>query len=400
MNSMFSYLLEANAILLVGVAVYALLLRTTTFFNQKRYFLLGLMGISLLLPLIPTSIETVAPVLSAQLPEFTVSTAMTNGTLSPDLNLVLLIVYAVGAMFFASMLLIAAGFTINRISRGERSRIGSAVLIRDKDADQPSSFLNFIFWPSNYSLEQDREVLRHELAHVNQGHSYDIILGRVFLALNWFNPLAHWLMKELETQHELLADEAATGGEDISVEHYSRLLLSQALDPKRMHIAHTFFNRKTIKQRIMMLNKQKSKSTERWKTPTAILLALMLATGIACTKTDEAENVEKSDVLTVVDEMPEYPGGQEAFMDFMINEVKYPESAKKDNLEGTVYVEFVVDKEGKISDIAPKNESDERLEEAAIAAVKTMPDWTPGVHEGERVNVKMVLPIRFQLPKE
>lgn len=96
----------------------------------------------------------------------------------------------------------------------------------------------------------------------------------------------------------------------------------------------------------------------------------------------------------------EYPGGLEALMKYMTSSIKYPEAAQKEKAEGLVYVKFVVDKNGSITNVRTANEGalirpDLALE--AIRVVKGMPKWRPAQKDGKAVSCEMTLPVKFKL---
>ena len=99
----------------------------------------------------------------------------------------------------------------------------------------------------------------------------------------------------------------------------------------------------------------------------------------------------------VVEQMPEFPGGQEALMQFLRQEVKYPKEAFKDGVQGRVVVQFVVEKDGSISEVEVVKKVNEHLDAEAVRVVNAMPKWKPGKQKGENVRVKYTLPISFRL---
>lgn len=104
-----------------------------------------------------------------------------------------------------------------------------------------------------------------------------------------------------------------------------------------------------------------------------------------------------SDAFDVVEKMPEYPGGIEAFMKFLSENVRYPEAASKAGIQGRVLVNFIVEKDGSISNIHVIQNVNEYLDAEAVRVVGAMPKWTPGMHEGKAVRVKYTVPISFRL---
>ena len=107
---------------------------------------------------------------------------------------------------------------------------------------------------------------------------------------------------------------------------------------------------------------------------------------------DDAEGL-----FMVVEQMPSYPGGDEAYRVFLQNYIRYPESAKENGIEGTVNLSFEVNKRGKIRNVSVLRGVNADLDSEALRVVKLMPDWNPGKQRGKAVDVKMNLPIKFSL---
>ena len=95
--------------------------------------------------------------------------------------------------------------------------------------------------------------------------------------------------------------------------------------------------------------------------------------------------------------MPEFPGGETALMNFIVSNLKYPQSAAQKGIQGRVVLSFIVEKDGSISTIKVMRSPDERLSLEAIRVVRKMPKWTPAKQDGKPVRVKYVLPVTFRL---
>lgn len=104
--------------------------------------------------------------------------------------------------------------------------------------------------------------------------------------------------------------------------------------------------------------------------------------------------------FVIVEEMPQFPGGEKAMHEFIQKNLIYPESARKKKIEATVLINFVIDKEGKIRNPRVMNSPDESLREEAIRIIKLMPDWISGKQGGKAVPVFYTIPIKFKLPSE
>ena len=114
---------------------------------------------------------------------------------------------------------------------------------------------------------------------------------------------------------------------------------------------------------------------------------------------DEGEEViEQSDkVFEVVDEMPSFPGGQSALFDFMAKNIKYPEVAEDNGIQGRVILTFIVKKDGALSDVRVAKSVDPALDKEAVRLIKSMPKWSPWIEKGQFVNVKFTVPVTFRL---
>lgn len=130
-------------------------------------------------------------------------------------------------------------------------------------------------------------------------------------------------------------------------------------------------------------------------------LILMLLVAECCLMTANAQKtvVSQTDqkVFDTVEQMPEYPGGMQAMIEFLQTNMKYPEDAAKQKVEGRVMVEFVVETDGSVSDVHVAKQVFPSLDAEAIRVVQAMPKWTPGKKKGKVVRVKYNLPIVFRM---
>ena len=113
---------------------------------------------------------------------------------------------------------------------------------------------------------------------------------------------------------------------------------------------------------------------------------------------DLPQPTNDDDISDVVDQKPSFPGGQSAFIQWLSSNIKYPESLAKSRVEGRVVVQFVVEKDGSLSNISVINNSvDPLFDKEALRVVQMMPKWIPGKLNGSVVRVKYSLPITFKL---
>ena len=125
------------------------------------------------------------------------------------------------------------------------------------------------------------------------------------------------------------------------------------------------------------------------------LMAVFCLTTVNAQKTIVSQKDQK--VFDVVEQMPEYPGGMQALFTFMADNIKYPEDAVKQQVEGRVLVQFIVETDGSISNVEVIKRVFPSLDEEAIRVISAMPKWAPGKQNGKVVRVKFAIPVSFRL---
>ena len=110
---------------------------------------------------------------------------------------------------------------------------------------------------------------------------------------------------------------------------------------------------------------------------------------------DPVEEEVADEIFTIVEQYPEYPGGMGAFYTYVQQEIKYPPQARRMGIEGKVYVQFIVDKSGNITDVVAIKGIGAGCNREAVRVIKDSPKWNPGKQRGKTVRVRMVLPITF-----
>jgi len=115
--------------------------------------------------------------------------------------------------------------------------------------------------------------------------------------------------------------------------------------------------------------------------------------------TQPVEEAPEEETFVFVEQMPEFPGGQGALMQYLSSNIKYPEESRKMGVEGKIYVKFIVDKTGSIvnTQVLRGVPDGKLLEKEAVRVVQSMPKWTPGKQNGKEVAVYFTLPISFKL---
>lgn len=118
-------------------------------------------------------------------------------------------------------------------------------------------------------------------------------------------------------------------------------------------------------------------------------------------KAQNSAEENQDTVLTIVEQMPEYPGGMNALTLYLQKNIKYPKKDRNKGIEGTVYVEFVIDKDGSILltrvSKMDRNDATQAMKVEAVRVISEMPKWKPGMQRGKNVKVRYTIPIKFSL---
>ena len=129
----------------------------------------------------------------------------------------------------------------------------------------------------------------------------------------------------------------------------------------------------------------------------SLKVALMMLVLLFSFMTSTAQTKKSNMAYDVVEVMPQYPGGQIAMLKYIMENIKYPKQAMKEGIQGRVTVSFIVEKDGRVSNVRLLRSVQSALDKEAIRVVKSMPKWTPGKHNGKPVRVRFNLPVMFKL---
>ena len=129
----------------------------------------------------------------------------------------------------------------------------------------------------------------------------------------------------------------------------------------------------------------------------SLKVALMMLVLLFSFMTSTAQTKKNNMVFDVVEVMPQFPGGQIAMMKYIMENMKYPEQAMKEGIQGRVTVRFIVEKDGRVSNVRLLRSVQPLLDKEAVRVVESMPKWTPGKHNGKPVRVRFNLPVMFKL---
>ncbi len=425
------FILRAALYLLVLSAGYLLLFRKENRPAFNRLFILGSFAFSLLLAAIPGlslfgSATTAANSQVIMLPEFVFTAAEGSSRASETLvrQLISLGFLPLLVTILSGLLVLATLVNLLRITWLIRSK----PIIRKDDMhvvllnEQANtfSFFNYVFIPGKIiGHEHFAQVLAHEQAHWQRGHSWDILFMEMMRVLFWFHPSYYFLRKELTAQHEFEADGITC--RSVPKTDYQQTLLDYTLSGTLVPLTNPF-NISLIKKRIIMMNTRKNHSKSSiWIKMLALIPVLSLLFAIQSCQ-DQAEPtvepateaiaepaaeapsayVEKveGEVFNMVDDLPLFEGGEQGRIAFLQQNLRYPKSARDAGEQGTVFVSFVISSEGEIADVKVLRGVSKAIDEEAVRVVKMMPRWTPAKLDGEPVNIQFNMPIRFVLQKD
>ncbi|MCM1355210.1 MAG: M56 family metallopeptidase [Staphylococcus sp.] len=327
------------------------------------------------------------------------------------------------------------------ISRGEVIEHGRfRIIVIDDNGIAPFSWLRYVVMSRSDWEENGEMILTHELQHLRLRHWFDLFFAQIVGILQWYNPAA-WLMREeLKAVHEYQADRAVINS-GVGMRDYQMLLIKKAVGARFPSLANSL-NHSKLKKRITMMYNSKN-STSRRLRGLALVPALaigllvtniqavasvisdfasaaMVDTSVDYAETDDAapsvatlvddKSSEKisngqaassagkqEEVRNVVNKKPRFPGGEKKMMDYVMNHIQYPASAKKEGIQGMVIVQFVVKSDGNVGDVKIMRGIDKDLDAEAIRVIKTLPAFTPGEEDGKPVDVWYTFPVRFKL---
>jgi TonB family protein len=420
MNDFIRYLLLSAACITALYLAYQLFLRRDTFFMMNRVYLISAAVLSLIMPLFPFRFSfggTLDPVIVLLEPVLITPgsiSAATQGHL--EWFGILTVIYFTGTTIFGLRFLVQLVQLFLLVRRnGITHRDGLNLVLVDRGYS-PFSFFHFIFIKKD-QLGNDRlsAVIEHEKVHMRQLHSVDLVATELLTIIQWFNPFAWLLQRSVKAVHEYLADEGVLR-KGVSGSDYSRLIFDQTLGIQVNNLTNNF-NVSLIKKRIAMITKSRSAKMARLKAlfalPVLLPVIFLFSSGPdnpafpQDNQTAQKSEVKytpvpgsdkEGDVCTKVANMPEYPGGMDALVAFLVKNIQYPEKAKKDTVTGVVYVNFIVETDGAISHVKVTRGIGSGCDEEAVRVVSMMPKWKPGSEkDGKPVRVAFALPIKFSL---
>lgn len=496
MNSIITYFIEANLCLLIFGLIYYLILRNDNQFHFVRYYLIAASVFAVIIPLIEFSppFQGAFPISDFQalvLPEIVIGSEKASSTIISDstgistLNWILWCggLYLTGVIIFFTLFIYQIIQIIRFISlrRADIVNKNEYFFITTNGQFPTFSFLNILFFDNSESLSpQEREkIIDHEVVHIKQRHTLDILFLEIIKIIFWINPIVWWMKTNLQDVHEYLADQRILENTDRN--EYSSLLAKMALKKMTLSIGH-HFNKSITLKRIKMMKSPKTKF-QYWKaysiagiiTLTTIVFSCndevmndvneVMETASQTTLPAELEgkmqdlqekypaaqlvymetdakneeslgklkdidpetialvhvfkeretigmivnkngplkafidekNINADEVYQIVEQPAKPLNGYEQLYQDLSKEIKYSDEAKSKGIEGRVYVQFVVDTDGKLNNIEVVRGLGYGLDEVALTAIKEVKAFEPAMQRGKTVKQRIILPINFSL---
>ncbi len=419
---MMFYLLTVCAGISAWWLLYRIFLKSKAAAKTNRFFLLGGLILPFILPLIRLSTGTILAAKPILLPVITFSeTSLLPHTAASSTNWLLLI-YVVGTLLM--LFYNASGlFTFIKLKQQSSAEKHDKNIYRIAGGGMPFSFFGSIFLPEQLPTTEEALIVAHEKWHIKLHHSWDVAFGTLVQSALWFFPLVNVYVRDLRLEHEFEVDELML--QNTSFPLYAETLLHVSLMPIR-HAKFNSFSAPTLKNRIKMMTKTQKRNS--WKLLLFVPLIGSMTYLNACSQQVE-ETVEPPTEIDAeqpatlqmadVDAPPQFldcatTEGAEAQMQCfnagivkqIMENMKYPESARTAGIEGTIYIAFVIGTDGNITnkivkrsiDKTPENEAAVlEMEAAALQVFNNLPELTPAQKDGNAVAIEYVVPIKFAL---
>ncbi|WP_209319745.1 M56 family metallopeptidase [Ancylomarina longa] len=445
-------------------ALYWLFLKRDTFFRINRIFLLLTLVASIIIPSLEipfqTKIKTTpdeynmldAVVITSHqylntnmLQEVVVTATAKNNLIWYQY---LGLIYGLGVFVFAVRFLKNIIQLLVWGKSSKRIHEKGVKLVIMKDHYPPFSFLNAIFISrEDFNKPNFESILAHERVHVEQFHTFDLLLIEILSVLFWLNPIIWFYKLSIQEVHEYLADDQVVSDTE-NPNTYKMHIVNQIVGGELFRLANNF-GQSTVKKRISMLGKIKTPKIALVKLLLLIPIFIILFSAFSFTIREEKkissedkisqwipddlkhfysfstdiygidneeelhfdtkkvsagiksleykDKINQEEIFTISDEMSEYPGGVVALQNFIAKNIIYPKKAEDENIEGRVFVSFVVNKLGKVTNEHIVKGDHTCLNKEALRVISTVPNWKHGKRKGNPVNVAYTISVNFNL---
>lgn len=460
MSLLIVYLIKSAIYLGAFYLVYALLLSRDTSYLRNRIFIIVSLILALVLPLItfhtpkPLDIQKFGKILAEVF--ITADSKQIQPVTASNLSNTVKTVYTIYIIVTASFALkLLADLTNLMFLIFRHRKTGSRIIRFHGFGTSGFSAMGYIFINERLNPEDAGNIVRHEQNHLRQNHFVDIVFIELIKAVQWFNPVIYLFNRSLRAIHEYQADQDCLSS-GIPVANYQSLLLNQVFKSNAFNLSNSFSNPSLVRKRMIMMTKKRTAAIANIKMLTVIPAAGLVFLAISAYKeapaadnslskqsvvkaivTDDfkpaelppppppkaelkprtkntvaqkiqlsgssairemsEDNFSSEEPFVVVEEMPMFPGGDGALLQYIANNTTYPEAAKEANIQGRVIVRFAVTATGGISNASILKGVSPELNAEALRVVNTLPEFKPGKQGGKPVPVWYMVPITFTL---
>ena len=404
------YILEVSIIIGLFTMLYGFLFRKNTNYLFNRFLLLFVLFISFIIPM--RLFEFSSQRFNSTF-NYTLNTINFETDISPkstefsvDWIQIIKLFYFVGLVFFTLKFLYNL-FKINRLYKTGIIEKHKKYTIINTNVEIPAfSFLKYIFInKKDYQNIEIQEIITHEIEHIKQKHSIDILISEIIQIILWFNPLIVVYKKYLLENHEYFVDYKIVNSKS-NPSVYLGLLLKQTVYGKML--LGNQFNNSRLYNRLNMLKKTTDKKISLLKIIVFVPILFLLI--IAFSKPENKQNInynignyskiyknQTDTIYNEVDEMPVFPGGNENLMTYISENLKYPQEAKEKGISGKVFVSFEICEDGKVANPKVVRGVNNMIDNEAIRVISCVPNFIPGYKNGKPVKVSYTIPISFIL---
>ena len=313
MGTFFVYILKTSICLTGFYLFYRLLLSKETFHRFNRVALLGILLLSLLIPFCEITVPEESEVQQTLL---TIEQILTLADHVPQTEVevlpssiplwlpVLLCIYLLGILFFLGRNLYSLSHMLRLLHGGRQEKLekGITLIIHDKNI-APFSWMKYVVISEKDLQENGKEILIHEMAHVHNRHSIDLLISNICIIFQWFNPTSWLLKQELQNIHEYEADETVIR-QGVNAKQYQLLLIKKAVGTRLYSMANSF-NHSKLKKRITMMLKEKSSPWARMKYLYVLPVAAITLTAFArpeiSNELNEISTIKVNDITSILD---------------------------------------------------------------------------------------------------
>lgn len=423
------YMVKTAIFIIVFYLVYLTMLKSDTAYGRNRIYIILSIISALLFPFItlqtakPLNIQEFGKMLSVV---FITAEAGNTGKLSSafsasNLQQTLYTIYfIVASLFILKLVFDLINLTILIL----RHREDGSRIIRFRGLNTSGfSAMGYIFINNTLSIEDASEIIKHEQNHLKRNHFIDIIFLQLVKAFQWFNPTVYLFDRSIRAIHEYQADkECLRSG--IPVSNYQKLLLNQLFKSKAFNLTNSFSSPSLLKQRMVMMTKKPTPTMANIKILAVIPVTILVLLAISAFRGISVKEINLSSIsqsiapppppppvqqssgntpdeeenpFVAVEQMPLFPGGEKALLEYLASNTIYPEASMKQGVMGKVILRFCITSKGTVSQVSVLKGISPELDAEAIRVVKTLPSFIPGKQGGKPVPVWYMVPIAFTL---